>query len=259
MDQAFDIPRLLVLRKLTRAVADSLTSELKSYLATLAPLLQPKQVFGEFIRGGAKQGTSDSDRAFKQLQELYQPLARSKTFGLREDFETPLDILNSSIELTSAEYTHQAENGSETKSITVTSPLKWVLSIPGFGPQRLRELLATPFARRSPAELQQCLLHWLVLHLTISNRPGVAQILSGLRFQLTTTRLSEFGELPVVQVTFPVSTIRPPDEVIIQSTEMSGMSAFEEVIDIDSLFNMQDPAKDRLLELFNQHAAKLKS
>ena len=259
MDQAFDIPRLLVLRKLTRAVADTLTSELKTYLATLAPLIQPRQVFGEFIRGGAKQGTSDSDRAFKQLQELYQTLARSKAFGLREDFESPLEIMNSSIELTSADYSHQAVSGSETKTITVTSPLKWVLSIPSFGPQRLRELLGTPFARRNSAELQQCLLHWLVLHVTIANRPGVAHILSGLRFQLATARYAEFGELPVIQVAFPVSTIRPPDDVIIQSTEMSGMSAFEEVIDIDSLTNMHDPVKDRLMELFNQHGAKLKS
>lgn len=50
MNQAFDIPRLSVLRKLTRAVADILTGELKTHLATLTPLIQPRQVFGEFIR-----------------------------------------------------------------------------------------------------------------------------------------------------------------------------------------------------------------
>ncbi len=253
MNHTLDIPKLLTLRKLTRAVADTLTAELKMYLATLAPLIQPRQVFGEFIRGGTKQGTTDTDKPFRQLQELYKSLARTKSFNLREEFDSPLDIQNTAVEFTPAEYEYQAVNGDEKKTITVTSPLTWILNIPGFGPQRLRELLSAPLARRNAAELQQSLLHSLVLHLTITNRPGVTQLLDGLRFQVSSGRCDEFGELPLVKITFPVSTIRPSDELIIQSTEMSGMSAFEEVIDTESLTNMHDPIKDRLLELFRTH------
>lgn len=249
MDNAFDIPKLLVLRKLTRAVADTLSGELKTHLSTLSSLIQPRQVFGEYLRGGSKHGTTDTDKAFRQLQELYKSLAQTKTFSLRDDFESPVDILNAAVEITPTEYVHEAVSGNEKKRITVTSPLTWIVSIPSFGPQRLRELLAAPFARRNATELQQCLLHWLVLHQTIANRSGVTQILSGLRFQVSNGRCAEFGELPVVQITFPISTIRPSDELIIQSTEMSGMAAFEEVIDTESLTNLRDPVKERLLEL----------
>ncbi len=259
MDRTFDIPKLLTLRKLTRAVADTLTAELKMHLATLAPLIQPRHVFGEFIRGGSKQGTTDTDKPFRQLQELYKSLARTKPFSLREDFNSPLDILNSAVEFTPAEYEYQAVNGDEKKSITVTSPLTWIVNIPSFGPQRLRELLAAPLARRNATELQQNLLHGLVLHLTFANRPGIIQLLDCLRFQVSSGRCAEFGELPLVQITFPITTIRPSDELIIQSTELSGMSAFEEVLDTDSLTNMGDPVKERLLDLFNLHGAVLKS
>ena len=73
------------------------------------------------------------------------------------------------------------------------------------------------------------------------------------------SRCAEFGDLPLVQITFPIATIRPADDLIIQSTELSGMSAFEEVIDINSLVNLRDPAKERLIELLNLQSSILNS
>ncbi|MGZ8944182.1 MAG: hypothetical protein ACXW1W_02015 [Methylococcaceae bacterium] len=49
----------------------------------------------------------------------------------------------------------------------------------------------------------------------------------------------------------PVKTILPPDELIIQSTELSGMSVFEEVIDLDEINQLTDPYKEHLFELVN--------
>jgi hypothetical protein len=41
--------------------------------------------------------------------------------------------------------------------------------------------------------------------------------------------------------------------VIIESAELSGMDAFEEVVSIDDLARMRDPMKERLLALAREH------
>ena len=46
-------------------------------------------------------------------------------------------------------------------------------------------------------------------------------------------KLPELGELPITFLSGPISTIRPPDNVIIESTELSGADAFEEVINLE--------------------------
>ena len=48
---------LLVLRKLTRAIADSVRTQMTEYLATLAPLLRPKMVLGDYVEDGSKEST----------------------------------------------------------------------------------------------------------------------------------------------------------------------------------------------------------
>ena len=40
-----------------------------------------------------------------------------------------------------------------------------------------------------------------------------------------------------------VPTVRPPDEVIIESTELSGRDVFEEVVDVGAILAMRDPLK----------------
>ena len=59
------------------------------YLATLAPLLRPKMVLGDYVEDGSKESTRRSDKAFKELQAIYetagrdqalQPAARADTF-----------------------------------------------------------------------------------------------------------------------------------------------------------------------------------
>jgi hypothetical protein len=59
--------------------------------------------------------------------------------------------------------------------------------------------------------------------------------------------------LPVTFVAAPVQTIRPPDEVLIENTEISGTDAFEEVIDLGTLTTLSDPLHKRLTEIVEQH------
>ena len=51
MDGRDSIQSLLVLRKLTRAMADAVRAQMTEYLATLAPLLRPQMVLGDYVRG----------------------------------------------------------------------------------------------------------------------------------------------------------------------------------------------------------------
>lgn len=256
MDQPLDISRLLVLRKITRAVGELLGQELKTHLATLAPLLQPRHILGQHLRGNEKQPVKGDAEAFEELRSAYHELAAKGPWSLPKQLDTPVDILGTPLEMVPAEYAFKISNGALTKTVRVISPLKWVLVPSGFGPKRLRELLNSP--RTSGGnDIQQCVLQLLVLHVTLSRRPGVVRLLEGLRFPLRADRLDEFPDLPLHCVTSPISTNRPSDEVLLQSTELSGMDVFEEVVNLEDVVQLRDPLRDRLVETVRGYDATL--
>src|SRR5262245_39176534 len=228
----YTIQRLLVLRKLTRAVADLVRNQLKEHLAAIAPLLRPKSVFGDHIQGGNRETVQGQDKAIQELQSAYRAIAGTKQFNLAKELKTPLELLSTTPELSATVYRYEVKSDQETKVIRVTSPLKWVLNYAGFGPQRLQDALANQ-AGAVGDELQQCILQFLVMHITASRQPAITPLFSALRHPLSFGRLDEFGELPITSVSAPISTIRPPDQVIIESTEISGMPVFEEIVNID--------------------------
>ena len=55
MDGRDSIQSLLVLRKLTRAIAETVRAQMVEYLTVLSPLLRPKLVLGDYVHGGAKE------------------------------------------------------------------------------------------------------------------------------------------------------------------------------------------------------------
>lgn len=248
MDDGFDIAQLLRLRKLTRAIADHFTRELRSHLSTITPLLNPRSVFGEHIRGGSKIAGKSAVQAMDELQSLYQSIHHTKPFSLRSRFDTPITLLSASLEIQPAFYSYTASSEGGDKAIGINSPLKWILSFEGFGPSRLSELLTTTVDVAGP-RLQECVLHYLLLHLTLQKRSGVCKLLQALRFTVTTEHLPEFGELPLVMISAPLSTVRPPDRIIVESTDISGTMQFEEVVDSRAIDRLQDPIKSKLAEL----------
>ena len=58
-------------------------------------------------------------------------------------------------------------------------------------------------------------------------------------------------------ISAPIFTVRPPDEIIIETTELTGSDNFEEVIDLEALASLQDPMKDALVELARAHGERL--
>jgi hypothetical protein len=255
MDESFTTQKLLLLRRLTRAVGDLLRGQLKEYLATLSPLLRPRTVLGEFVAGAPKEILGGAEKAFKDLQTAYQAVAASKPYNLPGELKSPVEVTSSVLEFAPVEYSHSARTERETKAVAVTSPLKWVLSYSGFGPRRLRELLAAK--TRSAEDLQEFVLHTLLLQVVLTRQAGVGKILEALHFPVSTGKRPEFGELPLTYIASSISTVRPPDEVIIESTEISGTDAFEEVVTVEDIVGLKDPLRELLLELVKKHAEKL--
>ena len=239
MDGRDNIQSLLVLRKLTRAIAGSLRSQLAGHLKALTPILRPEMVFGKLIQGGQKEWIVKSDQALKELRTLYEGLAPKAPFHLRTDLMPPFDLGGLSVEITPAEYTHVVESGPSSRKITVRRPLTWTVSYAGFTPPLFRQLLDS--RTRPPNELQRFLLAYLTMHLVTKMQPGVVNIFSDLRFPVTTAKDPEFGDLPMTQITAAIETERPADAVIIESAELTGMDGFEEVVRVEDIQRLRDP------------------
>ena len=55
--------------------------------------------------------------------------------------------------------------------------------------------------------------------------------------------------MPITCITTAVSTYRPDDEVIIETTEVSGSEEFEEFVKVSDITGMKDTFRDKLVEL----------
>jgi hypothetical protein len=238
---------LLVLRKLTRAIGDLLRTQLKDYLSTLTPLLRPTHVLGEYIQGSSKVTVKGADRAFKELQGLYDTIAAKKPFEIHGSLQAPIEILSATPEITPVEYPHIARSGNETKTVMVTSPFKWILTYAGFSVPKLKELVDN--RRSAGRELAEFLLHFLVLKTVVSHQTGLMNILSDLHFPVSWERLAGFGELPLTRISCSISSFLPPDPVIVESTEISGVAVFEEIVELSDIAKTVEPFKQRLIAL----------
>ena len=243
---------LLVRRKLTRAIADIAKAQMTEHLATLAPLLRPKMVLGDYVEDGSKESTKRSEKAFKELQELYESVASAKPFNLPRELSLPLRLAGSGLEITPVDTPRTIQSGSETRTIMVRSPLTWTLTYAGYPPLRLPELIKAKL--RAGEELAHYVISYLLMHIVITNSSGLMSVFEALHFPITTTTLPEFGPLPITRVGPAISTTRPSDDVILQSAELTGMDAFEEVVNVDDLSHLRDPLKDRLMDAVRQHA-----
>jgi hypothetical protein len=248
---------LLVLRKLTRAITDVVRQQVADHLATLTPLLKPSAVLGDYVQGGQKEPSRKTEKAFKELETLYHRVASTKPFNLPRELNPPLSVLSSGLEITALDYPHIASSGSDKRTILVRSPLTWTLTYTGFGPSKLQELLNTKM--RSNEEVLKFVLSYLAMHVVFTNQPGLLKIFEALHIPVSTVTVAEFGELPVMRIGAAIVTSRPSDEVIIESAELTGINAFEELVSVDEISRLHDPMKEALLEVARQHAPELVS
>jgi hypothetical protein len=52
----------------------------------------------------------------------------------------------------------------------------------------------------------------------------------------------------------PIETERPSDAVVLESAELTGMDAFEEVVRVEDVSRLPTPFKTRLVEIVRAHA-----
>ena len=253
-DSVYTTKRLLSLRKLTRAVGELLRSQLKDHLGLLTHCFRPKAFFGEYAEG-AKDYVKGAETNFKELQSTYESICGTRPYNLPKEFKTPLVLAGSLPEITPYEYVHEAKADGQAKPISVSTPLKFTLNYAGFSPKRLRELLAGP----PGGDVQEFVLQTLVFNIVLSRQPAIAKLFEALRFSLTMSKIPGLGDLQFPFLTVGVPTVLPPDDVVIESTEISGTNAFEEVVNLDALAKLVDPFKDRLLELAKQHGEAVNS
>ena len=252
-DEKWSTQRLIVLRRATRAIAEMLHGQLREYLTVLTPLFRPSSILAEYIQGGPREVSPAAAKAFQELQSVYQAAAGSKPFMLPKELKPPLEMVRPMLELSPMEYPTTLKAGNHTKSVQITPPFKWVLSYSEFGVARLRQLLADP--HRTDSDASRFVLHYCALHVVTSRQAGATQMLDALHFDLNSTRLPEFGELPLTCIASSVPTLRPPDEVILESTEVAGRDSFEELVDVEGIQTQRDAFKERLLDVLRTHGA----
>jgi hypothetical protein len=255
MDEIVTGKRLVVLRKLTRAIADFVRGQLKDHLIALAPLFRPRLTFGEYVKSDVKETGKSFENAFKELQALYAKIAVTKPFNLNGELKSPVEVMSGVLEFTPVDYAYAAKTETDSKQLTMISPLKWILNYASFTPRALRELMAQ--RDRTTAAVESAVQHALLLQIVLARQPGLHKLLDSLHFTITSAPAPGLGDLPIVTISSAIPTIRPPDELIIESTEISGTDSFEEVVSLSDPAVLRDPFRDKIVELAKAHGEEL--
>jgi hypothetical protein len=248
--EEYSIKRLLALRRVTRAAAGSLASQCRDVLQTIHFPTRPRMVLGEYIASGSKESVRGADGVFSEFKAIYESVSAARPFGLRMPLTSPLVNLATVPEIAAWEYTHEAKSDQGNKSISVTSPLRWVLHFSPYPPRKVLELIAA--RDQSTAELQLAVIHYVLMQILLKHQPGLMRLFAALRMPIEIGRYPGCGELPVPIISSEVRTLLPPDPVLVESTEISGQDAFEEIVDLPFLRELADPLKTSLNELLQK-------
>jgi hypothetical protein len=245
--KALTFEQLVDLRAKTEAISQFLHKQLKVYLETLRLLLAPRRLLGKYV--GVKEDVVGADKAFAQLQEIYRGVC-GKPFGLSAELnEDSSKLVENRLELYPWEYIHQAKSERETKAVTITSPVRWVLTYSaGYTLSQVLQAVIGKEQRQADA-LRQFVVNALVMHLVLAKYPGIMQLLTDLRYQVSVDKSPSLGELPLITLSACLPSFRPADQLILTATQFSGVPAFIELIDVDMLGTLHDPLKQHLEKL----------
>lgn len=235
------------LRQATEKITNALSKKLVGHMEVLRPLFHPRLLLGTYIKSAVMEEVPRSDKAFAELQERYASICE-KPFDLPKKLQTPLPPLSTHLEVTPFQYP-LVLSGLEDKQVRITSPTCWILSYRSECPlNRLHGMISGTDPRQSE-EMRQTLLSHLAMVLYLKYFPALGQLLADLRYQVETRELSDLGRLPVVVLKTPVDTFLPPDDFILQITQLSGIAAFQEIIEPGAVDNIPDLLKESLRSL----------
>lgn len=245
--KALTFQELTELRRKTEAVSKFLQEQLAAHLETLRPVLSPERVFGKFL--GAKGDHGLADRTYAQLQHGYRPLT-GRPFDIPSELDPQwLTLVGTRLALHPWEYGHEIKTERETRTITMASPVRWVVTFTStYGLSQMRQGLAGKGERRVE-HVRQFVVNALVTQLAVAHATGLAALFADLRYQLQTEYSPDLPKLPLTTITFGLPSFRPPDDLIMAATSFSGIPAFIELVDTDAAANLPDPLKARLQEV----------
>ncbi len=242
-----DNQEFLKLRQATAKIAAELENRLKRHLATLRPLFVPRKMLGTYVKSSSVEEINGSDRAFAELQERYAAICENP-FQLPKKLVTPLPAITNVIDCSPLEYV--LDIGDEPgHRVTITSPTRFLLCYQSECPLKRLQNMVEGREARQPEEMRQALLCHLTLVLLLKNFPALTTLLEDLRYRIEIITVPQFGNLPAVQLTTPLDTFLPNDRFIQEVTQLSGIPAFQEIIDLDGLGNLSDPLEDALKAL----------
>jgi hypothetical protein len=235
------------LRRKTEIISKFLQDRLLAHLETLRPILAPERVFGRALAGRGDSGLGD--RILAQLQQSYRPFT-SRPYDLPTQFDEHwLSLVGTKVTLYPWEYAHEARTDRETRTITMSSPLRWVVTYTSaYTLAHVRQALAGKGERR-PEHIRQFVVNALVTQLMTTHTPGLGALLADLRYQLQTDASPDLPQLPLTTITASLPSFRPADDLILSAVTFSGVPAFIELIDIEALPKLEDPLKARIVDL----------
>jgi hypothetical protein len=238
------LDELLDLRELTERISGFLQKRLKGHLATVSPLLGPARVFGKHV--GARDPVGRADEALGQLSEKYKQVCGG-TFDLKQELdESVLTAIGATIEVYPYEYSFEAKGARASKVVSMTSSVRWVVTYGSeYSLAQLRTLMFGPGDRRSPA-VRQFVVNALAFQIVLGRATGISQMLKDLRYDIDVQPLQGLEKLPMVTMTLPLPSFRPPDDLLLTAIRLSGVAGFIELIDPAAISKMEDPLRTQI-------------
>jgi hypothetical protein len=238
--KALTLAELPELRRKTEAVSKFLQQQIAAHLETLRPVFAPERLLGKYA--GGKVEVLGAERALAELQQRYQPFT-NKPYDLPSDLDLHwLTLVGNALDLHPWEYVHQVQG----KAITMTSTVRWVINFrTNYTLAQVKNVLGGHETVRQDY-LRQFAVNALVLQLILARNPGLTQLFRDLRYELKTETPPELKGLGMVTITSCLTSCRPADDLIQAATAFSGIPAFIELLDIESLHQPADPLRDQL-------------
>lgn len=253
---ALNVEQLLQLHSLTKDVAQLCQKQLRGYLDSLALLFRPRRTLGDAIEGSEREAVANPERNAAELRELYRKVAL-RPFDLRPELTLPIESISTQLQLNEWEYLHTTKTERGWQNIKVTAPLTWVISYSSaYSLSVFRQVLAGK-EERNPEAVRAFVLRACLMHIHLAKFPGIADLLSGLRYRIEVRRSPELGELPLVTISAPFTTMRPADELVTVAAGLAGGASFAEVLDLDSVRKIHDPLRDEIAAVLRKHGQEL--
>ena len=254
--ESLNVERLLHLHTLTKEVAKVCQKQLRGYLDTLALLFRPRRMLGDAMEGAERESVGGSERTVAELRDLYRKVAL-RPFDLRPELSVPLESVSTQMQLYEWEYLHQSKTDRGWRSIKVTSPLTWVVAYSSsYSLPMLRQVLAGQEERDAEA-VRSFVLRACLMHLHFLKFPAIADLLAGLRYRVEVRHTPETGDLPLVTVSAPFATMRPPDSLVTVASGLAGGASFSEVLDLATVQHLKDPLREQIAAIFRSHGQEL--